>query len=238
MSFGHDHEGDKNSLFFCLHPLLEWEEGYIICPSCGKLIDKHSEDSWIEEETHRSISCWLEKILGPLILLSIFILGIIVSRFFLSNGQYGINSFIVPGVSISRRKSEVELPIIIISCFFGFFLGWREKYRRTFLSMFKLDRFYDLWFSWPVQLVIYLLVLLWISTFFDGFVQTMADSKLNSLQRYYALTQEQVVGAREVYIKTVKVVSFLTSLEILVYNFVVTAKAKYIRQLNDEYLEY
>lgn len=236
-------------LVACYHVLLEEEQDYVICPSCGKIIEKNLPDDPYEQELIDDYEKKLKKsttmLLYSFILFCLGLSGLYLTQFIgdktlaLSKDYAHLLTFV--SSSTSNTFSRGSNPWMMFTLFpfltFALCLGWGEKGRRNLLVSLKLERFYSFISSWIVQLLYWALVSGLIFSIFMPFIQDDAKYVVSRIvARGDELTTVQQLEVAQLFIQTIHLSMAIFAIELLLYQLLVTAKTRRIKQINEAYL--
>ena len=174
-------DSDESPLLECRHLLFEEEAGYPICPSCGKLIKENLPQNSVDRSRLYLIYQKVKRVwsvrFGREFSAALFVIPAIflpefLSHWILTTGDYGFSSFFIASRHTPTMISftyEGYIPLFI------FFMG-KERFKRFSTFSLGFEHFHKILYSWPVQLTLFIFVIILLSAYMPKFYEMEGES--------------------------------------------------------------
>lgn len=230
-------DSDESPLLECRHLLFEEEAGYPICPSCGKLIKGNLPQKSVDRSRlfliyQKVKRVWSVKI-GIASTLLVIILSYwlpqVIGGWFLWTGDYGFSRFI-PSSSHNPTLFSVTLfgyiPLFIL------FVA-RERVKRFFTFSLRIEHFHKILYSWPVQLTLFIFVIILLSAYMPKFYEMEGESLI---VKQIQLTPAQHAKGVELFIFVNMLSIWIVSGLLLIYQLIDRRRTWWLKEANEAYL--
>lgn len=230
-------DGEESPFLECRHLLFEEEAGYPICPSCGGLLKenfpkKGAEKARLHLIREKMQRVWSVKI-GIASTLLIIILSYwlpqVIGGWFLWTGDYGFSRFI-PSSSHNPTLFSVTLfgyiPLFIL------FVS-RERVKRFFTFSLRIEHFHKNLYSWPVQLTLFIFVIILLSAYMPKFYEMEGESLI---VKQIQLTPAQHAKGVELFIFVNMLSIWIVSGLLLIYQLIDRRRTWWLKEANEAYL--
>ena len=230
-------DSDESPLLECRHLLFEEEAGYPICPSCGGLIKENFPKKGADKARLHLIwekmqRVWSVKI-GITSTLLIIILSYwlpqVIGDWFLWTGDYGFSRFI-PSSSHNPTLFSVTLfgyiPLFIL------FVA-RERVKRFFTFSLRIEHFHKILYSWPVQLTLFIFVIILLSAYMPKFYEMEGESLI---VKQIQLTPAQQTKGVELFVFVNMLSIWIVSGLLLIYQLIDRRRTWWLKEANEVYL--
>ena len=230
-------DSDESPLLECRHLLFEEEAGYPICPSCGGLIKENFPKKGADKARLHLIwekmqRVWSVKI-GITSTLLIIILSYwlpqVIGGWFLWTGDYGFSRFI-PSSSHNPTLFSVTLfgyiPLFIL------FVA-RERVKRFFTFSLRIEHFHKILYSWPVQLTLFIFVIILLSAYMPKFYEMEGESLI---VKQIQLTPAQQTKGVELFVFVNMLSIWIVSGLLLIYQLIDRRRTLWLKEANEVYL--
>ena len=230
-------DSDESPFLECRHLLFEGESDYPICPSCGKLIKENLPQNSVDRSRlfliyQKVKRVWSVKI-GITSTLLIIILSYwlpqVIGGWFLWTGDYGFSRFI-PSSSHNPTLFSVTLfgyiPLFIL------FVA-RERVKRFFTFSLRIEHFHKILYSWPVQLTLFIFVIILLSAYMPKFYEMEGESLI---VKQIQLTPAQQTKGVELFVFVNMLSIWIVSGLLLIYQLIDRRRTWWLKEANEVYL--
>ena len=230
-------DGEESPFFECRHLLFEDEAGYPICPSCSKLIKKNLPQNSVDRSRLYLIyqkvkRVWSVKI-GITSTLLIIILSYwlpqVIGGWFLWTGDYGFSRFI-PSSSHNPTLFSVTLfgyiPLFIL------FVA-RERVKRFFTFSLRIEHFHKILYSWPVQLTLFIFVIILLSAYMPKFYEMEGESLI---VKQIQLTPAQQTKGVELFVFVNMLCNWIVAGLLAIHQLIDRRRTWWLKEANEVYL--
>ena len=230
-------DSDESPLLECRHLLFEEEAGYPICPSCGGLIKENFPKKGADKARLHLIwekmqRVWSVKI-GITSTLLIIILSYwlpqVIGGWFLWTGDYGFSRFI-PSSSHNPTLFSVTLfgyiPLFIL------FVA-RERVKRFFTFSLRIEHFHKILYSWPVQLTLFIFVIILLSAYMPKFYEMEGESLI---VKQIQLTPAQQTKGVELFVFVNMLCNWIVAGLLAIHQLIDRRRTWWLKEANEAYL--
>lgn len=224
----------------CHHLLFEEEADYPICPSCGRIIKNNFPQNSVDRSRLYLIYQKVQRVwsvkMGLVSLLFIlglsFLLPKVIGGWLLLTGNYGFDTFFTHHVH--GRHTLILFTYTLygyIPLFIFFSAGERMKRFSTF--SLKIEHFHKLLYSWPVQLVLFILIVVWLSIYMPKFYGTEGERVVT---RNLNLSPAQHVRAVNLFVFIHMLCNWIVAGLLFIHQLIDRRRTWWLKEANEAYL--
>ena len=230
-------DSDESPFLECRHLLFEDEAGYPICPSCGGLIKENFPKKGadkarlhlIREKMQRVWSVRFGREFSAALFVISYWLPQVIGGWFLWTGDYGFSRFI-PSSSHNPTLFSVTLfgyiPLFIL------FVA-RERVKRFFTFSLRIEHFHKILYSWPVQLTLFIFVIILLSAYMPKFYEMEGESLI---VKQIQLTPAQQIKGVELFVFVNMLCNWIVAGLLAIHQLIDRRRTWWFKEANEAYL--
>ena len=231
-------DGEESPFFECRHLLFKEEAGYPICPSCGGLIKenfpkKNTDKARLHLIWKKVQQLWSVKFGEGYSLWLVLFPAIFVPEYLgywlLSTGDYGFTSFFLPS---RHRPTMISYAIDGYFVLFFFFLG-QERTKRFATFSLGFEHFHKILYSWPVQLTLFIFVIILLSAYMPKFYEMEGESLI---VKQIQLTPAQQTKGVELFVFVNMLCNWIVAGLLAIHQLIDRRRTWWFKEANEAYL--
>ena len=231
-------DGEESPFFECRHLLFKEEAGYPICPSCGGLIKenfpkKNTDKARLHLIWKKVQQLWSVKFGEGYSLWLVLFPAIFVPEYLgywlLSTGDYGFTSFFLPS---RHRPTMISYAIDGYFVLFFFFLG-QERTKRFATFSLGFEHFHKILYSWPVQLTLFIFVIILLSAYMPKFYEMEGESLI---VKQIQLTPAQQTKGVELFVFVNMLCNWIVAGLLAIHQLIDRRRTWWLKEANEAYL--